>query len=175
MSSKTDLVSAMIYRYHCGECAKYVGRVYSVSGMDKRFPKLPDYIKENARHCGIVLHPFLYPMSCLFDPYTLWSFFGDDIIKVSNRPYIDRRPQEWRDGYECMVRKTLQREFDDINMLQAKNEYSRIVKTLPEIAPKSLVGYVKMKRSGTANFHALKDKAASAGIDIKALKTVSDK
>ena len=38
----------------CEECAPYQNRVYCISGKDKRFPKLPDFIKENkGLHCNV--------------------------------------------------------------------------------------------------------------------------
>lgn len=42
----------------CSECAKYRFRIYNISGRDKRFPKLPDYIKNYSWHCGLLLYPF---------------------------------------------------------------------------------------------------------------------
>lgn len=104
----TDLVHAVTYQYHCGECAKYIERVYSISGKDKRFPKLPDYIKEIASHCGIILYPF-YTTGYINNPYTQEAIWDKDIVKFSNRPYVDNRPQKWIDGYKHLLEINHQR------------------------------------------------------------------
>lgn len=166
-SMKTDLVCVTCNCYHCGECAKYIGRVYSVSGRDERFPKLPDYVIDNAQHCGMGLHPFVYGVNFLRDPYTQESICDDNVIKISNRPYEDNRPQKWIDGYEHLLDITRQENLDKANSEQARLEYEKIAVLLPDIVPKSQGAYTRMKKSNSANFQKLKEKAISAGIEIK--------
>lgn len=168
-SMKTDLVCVTCNCYHCGECAKYIGRVYSVSGRDERFPKLPDYVINNAQHCGMGLHPFVYGVNFLRDPYTQESICDDNVIKISNRPYEDNRPQKWIDGYEHLLDITRQENLDKANSEQARLEYEKIAVLLPDIAPKSRGAYTRMKKSNSNNFQTLKEKAVSAGIEIKDL------
>lgn len=168
---KTDLVCVTCNCYHCGECAKYIGRVYSVSGRDERFPKLPDYVIKNSQHCGMGLYPFVYGVNFLRDPYTQESFCDDNVIKISNRPYEDNRPQKWIDGYEHLLDITRQESLDKANSEQARQEYEKIVVLLPDIAPKSQGGYMRMKKSNSANFQKLKEKAVSASIEIKDIIT----
>ena len=47
-----------------------------------------------------------------------------------------------------------------------KEEYHRIVKAIPEIAPKSFGAYRRMKNSKTKNFMKIVDAAKQAGIVI---------
>lgn len=81
---KTDLVEAEYFRGCCGECAKYRGRWFSISGRDKRFPKMPvDY---GCTCSGLTFYPVIYgaskPDHCPKNK---------DIIEYSNRPFIDDR------------------------------------------------------------------------------------
>ncbi|MCR4889332.1 MAG: NINE protein [Ruminococcus sp.] len=83
----TDLVEAGYFRGCCGECAKYRKRWFSISGNDKRFPKMPvDY---GCTCSGIDFSPVIYGVS---EP--VYSDEIDDIIEFSNRPFIDDRDDE---------------------------------------------------------------------------------
>ena len=52
----TDLIEVSVHGSPCEECAKYQGRIYSISGNDKRFPKYPDWLLSNAcpYNCGLM-------------------------------------------------------------------------------------------------------------------------
>lgn len=83
----TDLVEAGYFNGCCGECAKYRGRWFSISGNDKRFPKMPvDY---GCTCSGIDFSPVIYGIS---DP--TYCDEGTDIIEYSNRPFIDDRTED---------------------------------------------------------------------------------
>ncbi|MCM1059859.1 MAG: hypothetical protein NC452_06160 [Eubacterium sp.] len=56
-----------------------------------------------------------------------------------------------------------------MNKKQACAEYEQILTVLPDIAPKNHGGYLRMKKSDSANFRKLKEKAGSMGIEIKDL------
>lgn len=49
---------------------------------------------------------------------------------------------------------------------QEDREFYRIKYLLPEIAPKSISGYTRMKRSNSENFKKLAFAAKNAGIEI---------
>lgn len=163
----TDLVDVVCNCYHCAECSAYGNRVYSISGKDKRFPKLPDYVKNNAGHCSMIIYPFIYGIHYLTDPYTNKSISGTDVIEYSNRPFTDSRPQQWIDGYNHLLELKHKREVDELNSKYAQQEYEQIVIKLPDIAPKSQGGYLRMKKSGSDNYKKLKYAAETAGIVIK--------
>lgn len=166
----TDLIDVVCNCYHCANCSIYGNRVYSINGKDKRFPKLPDYIKNNFSHCFMMIYPFIYGVNYVTNPYTNTTIGGRDVISYSNRPYKDSRPQQWIDGYEHLLEITHQRELDERNSKQAQLEYEQIVIKFPEIAPKSQGGYLRMKKTNSKNFQKIKSIAESAGIVIKAIE-----
>ncbi|MBD5140658.1 MAG: hypothetical protein HDT25_04485 [Ruminococcus sp.] len=91
----------------------------------------------------------------------------DELIEYSNRPFVDDREDEEIERYNRILAKNKQDYIDGINKEQAGAEYEQILANLPDIAPKSQGGYLKMKKSNSANFQKLKEKAISAGIEIK--------
>lgn len=76
----TDLLEADWFNGCCPMCQIYSGRVFSISGKDKRFPKLPK--KYNCTCAGISFSPFLYGIST-----PLYCPKDTDIITYSNRPF----------------------------------------------------------------------------------------
>lgn len=153
-SLHTDLVEATSHGYTCALCSSLEGRIFSISGRDKRFPKLPDEVKiyggfhEGCRH-GFSL--FIYGI------YTMTN--GQDPIEFSNRPYMDYRTPEQKEVYEAEVAKAEA-------LAKARAEYEWICANLPDIAPKSLSGYSRMKNGNTANFQKLVEAAKSKGYTI---------
>lgn len=82
-SLETDLLEMSEHEGTCPICAQYQGRVFSISGDDKRFPKLPDIVfKTGGLHegCRHSFFPFLYGISKSTNGH-------DDIISFSNRPF----------------------------------------------------------------------------------------
>lgn len=156
---KIDLVAATCTGYHCAECSKYINRVYSQSGIDNRFPILPDYVKNHADHCRITLYPFVYGANIMRDVYTGKSINDKEIIKYSNRPYVDSRPPQWIEGY----RKHQAKQNNNDNF---KSEYKQICELLPDIAPKNQAGYTRMKKANSDSFKKLAESARQAGIII---------
>ena len=151
---KTELVEASSHGYTCALCSSLEGRVFSLSGRDKRFPKLPDEVKkyggfhENCRHS---FSPFVYGTRYLVN--------GQDPIEFSNRPYMDYRTPEEKEVYEAEVAKAEA-------LAKARAEYEWICANLPDIAPKSLSGYSRMKNANTANFQKLIEAAKAKGYTI---------
>ena len=165
-NSGSDLVSVVCNCYHCAMCSAYGNRVYSVNGKDKRFPKMPDYVKNNQNHCQMSIYPFMYGLNYIHNPYTNETIGDKDVITYSNRPFEDSRPQKWVEGYEHLQEIRQKKEIDDLNSNQARIEYEQIVVKLPNDAPKSQGGYLHMKKSNSDNFKKLKEKAVSVGIEI---------
>lgn len=79
----TDLVECPKNKTSCPICSKYQDRVYSISGKDKRFPKLPKEVfiyggfHEGCSHC---FYPFTFGVSKM-------ASGKKDVIKWSNRPF----------------------------------------------------------------------------------------
>ncbi len=94
-SYKSDLVEMSTVHGCCGECAKYQGRIYSLSGQDPRFPLLPDIVIQTGRlhkDCSHVLYNYIEGDR----PF----YLEGDIFEVSNRPFVDdRSDKEKHDRY----------------------------------------------------------------------------
>lgn len=165
----------------CEECAPYQNRVYCISGKDKRFPKLPDFIIENkGLHCNVRYYSFMYYEGRKITKYK-FNKNGDvkevelDAIAHSNRPFIDDRSTiekqkylEWKEHNDKRLERE-ERYYDRNNWIEKYNsryEYYQIVNQLGEKAPKSFDGYMKMKRGNTTNYQKLVVLAEEQGIDI---------
>lgn len=159
----TDYISMSAHLACCEECNKLQGRVYSISGKSKIFPKLPDVIRETGKvhdGCGHNFSVFFYTGK----DDTIFDKNGNSVnaIKSSQRPFKDDRTAEEKKNYlEHLeqLQKEKQKDLDEI-------EYYHIFYELPEIAPKSFGGYRRMKNAQTKNFLKLKDQAIKHGISI---------
>lgn len=147
---RTDLVEASYPALCDSETAKYRGRIYSISGKDKRFPILSNIIK----NCELDFYPFVLgissPSHC---PKT-------KEIEYSNRPFVDDRTPEEKERYDDILKKHLSTDENE-------EEYYWLYEHLPEIAPKSLSGYSRMKSSKSKNFMKIVSEAEKLGYKIK--------
>lgn len=170
LSHGIDLVVVSDYGHGCCEkCAPFRGRVYSISGKNKNYPKLPDYVKSHGNfHNGC---------RCCLNPYFggLIFFNGEqvDAIISSNRPFIDDRTQEEIDNYNKYLKlledKALEEETRLNNsILRGKNEkeFAYFRENYPEIAPKTIDGYIKGKRTNSKKFQQLMSLAEADGVTI---------
>ncbi|WP_405347163.1 phage minor capsid protein [Ruminococcus sp.] len=172
----TDLVVMPYLASACEECAKYQGRVYSITGKDKRFPKLPRVINETGCvHPGCVHH-----LQVFYEWETIQKYVYDnegnvqivsvDAIENSNRPFIDDRTVWEIEKYKKAQQKQLKKENElwspESTIKYAKRivEFEWIEENLPEVAPKSLGGYTRMKHSNSKNYQKIKQLAAQKGM-----------
>lgn len=147
---KTDLVEASYPTLCDSETAKYRGRIYSISGKDKRFPHLTNEVK----NCELDFYPFVLGASSpIFCPET-------KEIEYSNRPFVDDRSSEEKKKYDAILKKQLSSNDNE-------EEYYWLYEHLPEIAPKSLSGYSRMKNSKSKNFMKIVAEAEKLGYKIK--------
>lgn len=185
-SLDTDLVIMNPHGVSCPQCAKYQGRVFSLSGRDRRFPKIPaEFYTYGGIHKGCV-HGFSPYIHGLTDPmldYTL-SFqtgvkprYRRNIIAFSNRPFIDDRLPEdiakAKEHAEQLAAERAQRQHyrEHIIEIEAQRgidqrDYKWLQENLPDICPKSYSGYMRMKNSNTPNFQKLAAKAIELGHDL---------
>ena len=127
----------------CGECSAYEGRVYSISGNDRRFPRLPMCIQlHGCVHEGC-RHDF-YPYVAECAGYSELS----NVIAFSNRPFFDSRTPEQRFIYEEECRK-------EQNSAEGRRQYDILLKKAPDLAPKSLSGFCRMRNANSKNYQAL--------------------
>ena len=153
----------------CEKCASYQDRAYSISGRDKRFPKLPEFIIEQmGLHCDISFDCVL-----VYDGQTITRdiYEGDertpvdfDIVKCSNRPFVDDRSDYEKECYAKTVeqRKTMLKESEYkysreywTKLYHQHLEYQQIVDVMGEKAPKSYSGYMRMKKGNTVNYQKI--------------------
>ena len=165
----------------CEKCAPYQSRVYCISGRDSRFPKLPDFIKENkGLHCNVRYYSFVYYEGRKISKYK-YNKKGEvkeielDAIAHSNRPFIDDRSPiekqnyvEWKEKEEKRFERNRQYYNRDnwIEKANCRSEYHSLIYALGEKAPKSLDGYIKMKKGNSANYKKLVLLAEQHGIGL---------
>lgn len=150
--SNNDLIYCLSHVYTCDICSKYQGRVYSISGKDKRFPKLPDEVYKYGGFHEECHHNF-----CAYIEKYATSFEED--LRISNRPFVDERSKAEKAEYEKRKKEALELKAD-------KKEYDEIREKLPDIAPKSFGGYRKMKNTKSKNYLKLVEAAKEKGIHI---------
>lgn len=155
----TDLLEAGYVLSCCEQCAKYRGRWFSISGRDRNFPKLP-----NLYECecfGLIFHPVIAGIS---EPgVETWFKKKVNIIKYSNRPYVDDRSEEEKEN----LRKYIEQKKYKEQLEKDKKEYAQICSLIPDCAPKSVSAYRKMKGNNTEEFRGLVEKAKNKGIIIE--------
>ena len=169
---KSDLVIMSVHGLSCPDCAKYQGRVFSLAGQDKRFPKLPPKISlYRGVHpgCGHSFYSYIHGVNDPMLEYTLRfqtnvkPEYRKDIIAFSNRPFIDDRlPEDIANAKEHADKMAAEREkqqwyYDHIIEIEAqrgidKRDYKWLQDNLPDVCPKSYSGYKRMKNGNTKNF-----------------------
>lgn len=153
-----DLVHASYVGSCCAQCAKYRERVYSFNGKDKRFPKLPDWLKNETHNCGITIYPFVYGAS-QFYRFENGKQVKTDPISYSNRPFIDDRTKEEIDNYEKRQIRNEQKN----RQKRASEDYDWLWENLPGICPKSLYAYNKIRYAKEEKFEMIKKEAKKHG------------
>ena len=145
----TDLLESDFPKPTDSKTAMYRGRIFSISGKDTRFPKLPDDITDTE----LMLSPFVFGVS---EP--MYCKSGKE-IEFSNKPFKDTRSSKEKNEYNEIITSAQEEQKN-------RNDYDWIWEHLPDIAPKSLAGYVKMKNSNSKNFQKLQNVAKENGYII---------
>lgn len=181
----SDLVIMTAHGSVCSECAKYQGRVYSISGKSRLFPKIPDFYRQGSVHpgCSHMFWPYIHGIN---DPdlnYTLSVHplqtprYGIDIVTFSNRPFVDDRTDECKQAAEkaraeFAARLAKEQEYRK-NMIeiefrrgQEARDFKWLQSNIPQKCPKSLSGFRRMKTQNTKNYQLLQKAAADLGRKI---------
>lgn len=148
----SDLVESNNNTFVCAECAKYIKRVFSEYGKNSKYPLLPKYFKENLpehKHCGISFYPIIEGSS------SAWEHPGN-IVEYSNRPFVDERTPEEKQYFENEVAKRERAE-------KIKTEFDWVRENLPELSPKSLSGYSRMKNLKSDKYLEILSAASEKG------------
>lgn len=145
-----DLLEASWVDVCCEICGKYRGRIFSISGKSKEFPKFPT---DFCTICGVSCYPFYYGIS----KPTYYS--ENELHRLNQQPFIDTRTAEQKAAYNKKVQDILTESKD-------RTDYEWLLQFLPNVAPKSFGGYRRMKNSNSANFKKLKESALAKGREI---------
>lgn len=145
-----DLVRMSTHYPTCHICAPLQGRVYSITGKDKRFPALMETAFKSGYHnihpnCRHVIGPYIEQMK---EPEELAAD-----IERSNRPFEDTRSQKEIDLYNEQQKRNRQ-------IRQDRYQYERYKMVLGEDAPKTFSAFRRMKKANSVRYQALKDQYA---------------
>lgn len=182
----TDLVIMDAHGSVCPECAKYQGRVYSISGKSSKFPKVPSfYFTTGCVHegCSHSFWPYIDGVNNPDLSYTLSvhplqnKHYGKNIVVFSNRPFVDDRTDECKAAANVcrkqQAEKQAQQQYYEDHMIEI--EYQKYLdscnvkwlqENFPTKAPKNVTGFRRMRTQNTKNYQALKQLAAEKGKDI---------
>jgi hypothetical protein len=149
IENKSDLVYINKVGITCDQCAKYQGRVYSISGDDKRFPRLekrPPY----HGHC-------VHSASAWVEEYQ------DDLdIKTaiidSNKPFIDSRSEANVKKYE-----EIQKEKSRKN--ETRKQWIRYKSRMPDLP--DLKTFASHKARNTKRYQEWMEDFRKMGLEIK--------
>lgn len=182
----TDLIIMDVNGAACAECAKYQGRVYSISGKNKKYPKLPSIFFETGRvhpGCSHTFSSFIDGVDNPMLDYTLSvhplknKSYGRNIVTFSNRPFVDDRTDEAKMQANAYISereaKEEQEKRNDDSIIEYETkrgndmrDFFWIKENIPEKCPKSVTGYRRMKKQNTKNYQILKQLAAELGREI---------
>lgn len=153
----TDYVYCGGHTCSCGECAKYQNRVYSISGKDSAYPKLPDFVYEYGGFhpgCRHGFHPFFS------DSIADKNGNFVDALEYSNRPFIDDRTPEEIEGYNQYLKKAEKERLHDENL----KAFYILKKELPDVMPKSYSTFAKYKAHNSDMYINILNSANEKGI-----------
>lgn len=153
----TDYIYCDGHTYTCGECAKYQNRVYSISGKDSAYPKLPDFVYEYGGFhpgCRHGFHPFFS------DSIADKNGNFVDALEYSNRPFIDDRTPEEIEGYNQYLKKAEKERLRDENL----KAFYILKKELPDVMPKSYSTFAKYKAHNSDKYINILNSANEKGI-----------
>lgn len=146
-----DLVYVNFVGITCEYCAKYQGRVYSISGADPRFPKLEIRPPYHA-HC-------IHSISAWIEEYQP----ADEVermLAASNRPFTDNRT-------EANIRKYNEIQRDKARKNETRKQWMRYKSVLPNDTP-NLRQFASLKARKTGKYVELQELYRKANATIKA-------
>lgn len=153
----TDYIYCDGHTYTCGECAKYQNRVYSISGKDSAYSKLPDFVYEYGGFhpgCRHGFHPFFS------DSIADKNGNFVDALEYSNRPFVDDRTPEEIEGYNQYLKKAEKERLRDENL----KAFYILKKELPDVMPKSYSTFAKYKAHNSDKYINILNSANEKGI-----------
>lgn len=138
-----DLVKMSDHRSACPVCAKYEGRVYSISGNNRDYPRLS--IPYSGGHANI--HPKCRHVISPYIPALADDAEGDK--EFSNRSFdVDSRSRKAIEAYNDRQKAQRQLRAD-------RDQFQRYRLALGEDAPKTLSGFRRMKAADSDKYQQL--------------------
>ena len=138
----------------CPQCSPYNNRIYTISDNNHNYPSLlaaPKFLKNNfCSVCGKAISS-----AVAFD-FNL----SPEIVQLNKQPVRDTRSEEDKATFEHNM------QYDQYKAA-TKQEYDYLYEHLPELCPKSLSAYSRMKNSNSANFQKIVAAAKEKGFEIK--------
>lgn len=140
-----DLVEMTTHYPTCERCAKYQGRVYSITGNDKRFPALMETAFKSGYHnihpnCRHSVHPWIEDLQDSEDV--------KQALEQSKQPFDDGRQEVEVELYNSQQAQNRQ-------MRQDRYQYERYKARLGEDAPKSFHAFRQAKKTGGEKWEKL--------------------
>lgn len=133
----------------CPVCSIFQNRVYSVTGRDRRFPILPANIRASGRICAFSNQIFYEAQP---------EYLADEdlflLMRQSNRPLVDYRSPERKAAWD-------KRKQEIKEKVEGEEEYAALLAHFPDIVPKSIGAYRRMKSAKSKNYLFLEDKLKS--------------
>lgn len=158
MESGEDLVEVGWVRPCCETCAKYRGRLFSLSGCDPEFPPFPSDFHTG---CALGLFPFYRGVS------RPQYFSMEELHRMNREPFVDTRDPNEQQEYINKQKRRLEEQERQQRYLELKRldlaDYQWLQQNLPELCPKSFSGYCKMRTMNTVNYQALYAAALAKG------------
>ncbi|MDE5946332.1 MAG: phage minor capsid protein [Oscillospiraceae bacterium] len=129
----------------CNYCAIFQGRVYSISGKDKRFPPLSTVFSDGYMNthpnCSHVVVPYIEELK---SPEEL-----EKALERSNEPFKDNRSDKEKSLYTEQQTKNRRMRSD-------RSQYERYKAKLKDDAPKTFSAFRRIKNSGGQSWKNLK-------------------
>ncbi len=144
----SDLVVARTYfnSFCCEKCAKYRNRIYSVSGNDCRFQKIP-----------------VYDCSCnglLFQAY--YESINSNENIDNSRPFTDNRTPQEKENFQNYLKELKEKSYD----YDLRKAYYRLKQLIPNEIPKSYSAFKRARNNNSDKFQSLIEKACQFEIYI---------
>lgn len=132
-----DLMQMTEHYPTCGVCAQLQGRVYSISGKDKRFPPLSRAFQSGYRN----VHPNCRHVMTYFVEEMQTTEEMDAAIRKSNKPFEDNRSADEKALYS-------QQQADNRRMRADHSQFERYRARLGDEAPKTFSQFRRLKKQG---------------------------
>lgn len=181
----TDLVQMSAHENACPLCAPYQGRVYSLSGKSRKYPPIPQaFFTYGAIHEGCMHNFYIYTEGSnpMLD-HTLSVHrikkrrYRKNIVRFSNRPFIDDRPPEDIAAAIAHVNAMKEKEHkEDVALATCierefkrgleRRRYKWIQDNIPELCPKTFNSFQRMKSQCTRNYQKIRALAAEHNYDL---------